>query len=125
MALSVEKGEQHILVKVTDKELSNKTIQAIQEKILHLWEDSNDNVVLYFPELEVEAPNGMSFMKDLSDQAQEKGCSLIIAGNNSALTHFAEENQISHAPSREEAVDLVFLEGIERGFNEEDESGLL
>lgn len=120
MAINTENGEKHVLVKVDDATLTDDLIQSIQSSVLKLWEKSNDNIVLFFTQFQADSPEGMGFLKDLSDQATEKGCSLVIAGDNEALRTFADENEISHAPTREEAVDLVFIEGIEREFNEGD-----
>lgn len=123
MPISTEEGEKHLLVKVEDESLNNEVIEAIQEKVLSLWENNHQNVVLDFPNLGVDDPTGMNFLKDLSDQAMENGCSLVLAGSNKALQHFAEENVISYAGTREEAVDLVFIEGIERQLNEGEDPG--
>ncbi len=124
MPITTKEGEKHLLIKVEDAYLTDEVIQAIQEKILSLWEVQKQNMVLYFPNLDVDEPTGMSFLKDLSDQAMENGCSLVLAGSNQVLQYFADENVISYAETQEEAVDLVLIEGIERQLNEGEDPGL-
>lgn len=121
MSLSQSQGERHVLLHTSEKTLDDNIIENIQTQVLNLWEKDPENVVLDLPEITEADPGKFGFLKDLSDQALEAGCSFVIATGNQALQSYAEDQQISFAPTQAEAVDMVFIETLERGFNQEEE----
>lgn len=120
MCLFQTRGERHILLDCQASHLDDQTIQKIQQKVLSFWETEPDNVILDFPNLEEQDSGKFGFLNDLAEQAAEVGCSFVIGEGNHALSQYADEQGISYAPSKNEAVDLVFIETLERGFNEEE-----
>ena len=117
MALLQFHGERHILFQCQSISIDDQEIEQIQAEVLSSWESNPENIVLDFPNLNEEDSSKLGFLKDLSDQAQEAGCSFVLAGGNQTLQQFADDNQISYAPTQAEAVDMVFIETLERGFN--------
>jgi ABC-type transporter Mla MlaB component len=120
MCLNQIRGERHILLESDTTELNDDTIQQIQKNVLNFWEEEAQNVILDLPNLEEEDSGKFGFLNDLAEQAMEAGCSFVLSQGNQALKAYADENEISYAPSRNEAIDLVFIESLERGFNEEE-----
>jgi anti-anti-sigma regulatory factor len=120
MCLNQIRGDRHILLESSIAELNDHTIQQIQKNVLSFWEEEAQNVILDLPHLEEEDSGKFGFLNDLAEQAMEAGCSFVVCEGNQALKTYADENEISYAPSRNEAIDLVFIETLERGFNEEE-----
>lgn len=120
MCLNQIQGERHILLECSITELNDQTIQKIQKNVLSFWEEEAQNVILDLPNLKEDDSGKFGFLNDLAEQAMEGGCSFVLCQGNLALKTYADENDISYAPSRNEAVDLVFIETLERGFNEEE-----
>lgn len=119
MCLYQSNGDRHILLECPNYRLDDPAIHKIQEMVLNLWEEKPQNVILDFPYLQEEDPGKFGFLNDLAEQAAEAGCSFVLGNGNEYLRQYADDNNISYAPSKNEAVDLVFIETLERGFNEE------
>ena len=120
MPLHQSHGERHILFQCESAILEDKEIEQIQAEVLSSWEDDPENVVLDFPNLKESDSSKLGFLKDLSDHALEVSCSFVLAEGNHVLQQFADDYQISYAPTQAEAVDMVFIETLERGFNEDE-----
>ncbi len=123
MKFSVDKQEKYTLLTLGEEKLDSTISPELKSEFVNLQTTGVSSVILNLSATKYADSSGLSALLVGNRTFSENGGSFVLAG----ITPFVEKlltisqltGVLSIVPTNEEAVDLVFMQELERGFEAE------
>jgi len=123
MKFAVDKHEKYILIKLNESKLNSLITPQLKSELILINTEGQRNIILDLSMVKFADSSGLSSLligHRLCKNAE--GC-FILTGLNDAVSRLISisqlENVLSIVPTAEEAIDLVFMEEIEKELKKE------
>lgn len=125
MKFTVEKHEKYVLFKLEEAKLNSLISPKLKSELILNNSEGVRNLILDLSDVKYSDSSGLSSLLVGNRLFKGAGGSFIICGiseNVDRLIHISQlQNVLSITQSVEEAVDLLYMEELERDLNEETE----
>lgn len=126
MKFSVDKQEKHTLLTLGEEKLDSTISPELKSEFVNLQTTGVTSVILNLAATKYADSSGLSALLVGNRTFSENGGSFVLAGITpfvDKLLTISQLNNVLHiVPTNEEAVDLVIMLELERGFESEDEA---
>ena len=123
MKFTVDKHEKYILLKLNETKLNSLITPQLKSELILINTEGQRNIILDLSQIKFADSSGLSSLLVGHRLCKNASGSFIITGLNDAvyrlITISQLENVLSIVPSSKEAVDLVFMEEIEKELKKE------
>ncbi len=125
MKFTVDKHEKYVTFKLEETNLNSLIAPQLKSELVLLNSHGVKNIILDLTSVKNSDSSGLSSI--LSGHRLCKGCegSFVVCGSSEHLTRLLEitklDSVLALVPSEEEAIDIIFMEEIERELNREAE----
>ena len=123
MKFTVDKHEKYILVKLNESKLNSLVTPQLKSELIMMNTEGQRNIVLDLAQVKFADSSGLSSLLVGHRLCKNASGSFILTGLNSAVSRLITisqlENVLSIVPSTEEAIDLIFMEEIEKELKKE------
>lgn len=125
MKFTVDKHEKYVLFKLEEAKLNSLISPKLKSELILINSEGVRNLILNLSDVKYSDSSGLSSLLVGNRLFKGAGGSFIICGiseNVDRLIHISQlQNVLSITQSVEEAVDLLYMEELERNLNEETE----
>src|ERR1700743_2042936 len=123
MKFAVDKHEKYILLKLNETKLNSLITPQLKSELILINTEGQRNIILDLSQIKFADSSGLSSLLVGHRLCKNASGSFIITGLNDAvyrlITISQLENVLSIVPSTEEAIDLIFMEEIEKELKRE------
>lgn len=123
MKFSIDKHEKYVLIKLNESKLNSIISPQLKSEFILINTEGLRNVILDLSAVKYSDSSGLSSLLVGHRLCKNSDGSFIITGLNSNITRLVTisqlENVLSIVPTVEEAIDLIFMEEIERELKKE------
>ncbi|MEO7212358.1 STAS domain-containing protein [Mucilaginibacter sp.] len=123
MKYTVDKHEKYILIKLNESKLNSLITPQLKSELILINTEGQRNIVLDLSQVKFADSSGLSSLLVGHRLCKNAGGSFILTGLNDAVARLVTisqlDNVLSIVPSSEEAIDLVFMEEIEKELRRE------
>lgn len=123
MKFSIDKHEKYVLIKLNESKLNSIISPQLKSEFILTNTEGLRNVILDLSTVKYSDSSGLSSLLVGHRLCKNSEGSFIITGLNSNITRLITisqlENVLSIVPTVEEAIDLIFMEEIERELKKE------
>jgi anti-sigma B factor antagonist len=123
MKFTVDKHEKYILLKLNESKLNSLITPQLKSELILINTEGQRNIILDLSQIKFADSSGLSSLLVGHRLCKNASGSFIITGLNDAvyrlITISQLENVLSIVASSKEAVDLVFMEEIEKELKKE------
>lgn len=123
MKFSVDKHEKYILIKLNESKLNSLVTPQLKSELILINTEGQRNIILDLSQVKFADSSGLSSL--LVGHRICKGAegSFILCGLNDSVARLITisqlDNVLSIVPTCEEAIDLIFMEEIEKELKKE------
>lgn len=123
MKFSIDKHEKYVLIKLNESKLNSLISPQLKSEFILTNTEGLRNIILDLSPVKYSDSSGLSSLLVGHRLCKNADGSFIITGLNDNITRLITisqlENVLSIVPSVEEAIDLIFMEEIERELKKE------
>lgn len=123
MKFSIDKHEKYVLIKLNESKLNSLISPQLKSEFILTNTEGLRNIILDLSAVKYSDSSGLSSLLVGHRLCKNSDGSFIITGLNDNITRLITisqlENVLSIVPSVEEAIDLIFMEEIERELKKE------
>ncbi|RWY54258.1 STAS domain-containing protein [Mucilaginibacter gilvus] len=123
MKYTVDKHEKYILIKLNESKLNSLITPQLKSELILINTEGQRNIVLDLSQVKFADSSGLSSLLVGHRLCKNAGGAFILAGLNDAVARLVTisqlDNVLSIVPSSEEAIDLIFMEEIEKELRRE------
>ncbi|OOQ62026.1 STAS domain-containing protein [Mucilaginibacter pedocola] len=123
MKYTVDKHEKYILIKLNESKLNSLITPQLKSELILINTEGQRNIVLDLSQVKFADSSGLSSLLVGHRLCKNANGSFILAGLNDAVARLVTisqlDNVLSVVPSCEEAIDLIFMEEIEKELKRE------
>ena len=123
MKFTVDKHEKYILLKLNESKLNSLITPQLKSELILINTEGQRNIILDLSQVKFADSSGLSSLLVGHRLCKNAAGSFILTGLNSAVARLITISQLdsvlSVVPSSEEAIDLIFMEEIEKELKKE------
>ena len=123
MKFAVDKHEKYILIKLNESKLNSLVTPRLKSELILINTEGQRNIILDLSQIKFADSSGLSALLVGHRLCKNAEGSFILTGLNEAVSRLITisqlENVLSIVPSTEEAIDLIFMEEIEKELKKE------
>ena len=123
MKFAVDKHEKYILIKLNESKLNSLVTPQLKSELILINTEGQRNIILDLSQIKFADSSGLSALLVGHRLCKNAEGSFILTGLNDAVSRLITisqlENVLSIVPSTEEAIDLIFMEEIEKELRKE------
>ena len=123
MKFSIDKHEKYVLIKLNESKLNSLISPQLKSEFILTNTEGLRNIILDLSAVKYSDSSGLSSLLVGHRLCKNADGSFIITGLNENIQRLITisqlENVLSIVPSTEEAIDLIFMEEIERELKKE------
>jgi anti-sigma B factor antagonist len=123
MKFAVDKHEKYILIKLNESKLNSLVTPQLKSELILINTEGQRNIILDLSQIKFADSSGLSALLVGHRLCKNAEGSFILTGLNDAVSRLITisqlENVLSIVPSTEEAIDLIFMEEIEKELKKE------
>ena len=123
MKFTVDKHEKYILLKLNEPKLNSLISPQLKSELILMNTEGQRNIIFDLAQIKFADSSGLSSLLVGHRLCKNAGGSFILTGLNDAVARLITisqlDNVLSIVPSPEEAIDLVFMEEIEKELKKE------
>jgi anti-sigma B factor antagonist len=123
MKFSVDKHEKYILLKLNESKLNSLITPQLKSELILINTEGQRNMILDLSQVKFADSSGLSSLLVGHRLCKNAEGSFILTGLNSAVARLITISQLDNVltivPSCEEAIDLIFMEEIEKELKKE------
>lgn len=123
MKFAVDKHEKYILIKLNESKLNSLVTPQLKSELILINTEGQRNIILDLSQIKFADSSGLSALLVGHRLCKNAEGSFILTGLNEAVSRLITisqlENVLSIVPSTEEAIDLIFMEEIEKELKKE------
>ncbi len=125
MKYSLDKSEKYSILKITQEKLDTSTAPDYKSEFVKLQAEGISNMILDLSDVKYVDSSGLSALLVGNRCFAEAGGIFVMIGMNDHVVKLISISQLDKVlnivPTKEEAVDTVFLHEIESGLEDEEE----
>ena len=118
MKFSVDKHEKYVLIKLNESKLNSLITPQLKSELILINTEGQRNIILDLSQVKFADSSGLSSLLVGHRLCKNANGSFILSGLNDAVARLVTisqlDNVLSVVPSCEEAIDLIFMEEIEK-----------
>lgn len=118
MEISVEKNEKYVIVKLLDDKVNDNISTELKYHLIALNNDGAKNIVLDLSKVTYCDSSGLNTILAANTMCKNSSGSFVITGLNEKVKKIIHNSQLEKVllicPTVDEAIDLIFMEEIER-----------
>jgi len=123
MKFTVDKHEKYILVKLNESKLNSLVTPQLKSELILMNTEGQRNIVLDLSQVKFADSSGLSSLLVGHRLCKNSGGVFILSGLCEAVNRLIGisqlDNVLSIVPTTEEAIDLIFMEEIEKELKKE------
>nr|WP_294946846.1 STAS domain-containing protein [uncultured Mucilaginibacter sp.] len=123
MKYTVDKHEKYILIKLNESKLNSLITPQLKSELILINTEGQRNIILDLSQVKFADSSGLSSLLVGHRLCKNANGSFILSGLNDAVARLVTisqlDNVLSVVPSCEEAIDLIFMEEIEKELKRE------
>lgn len=123
MKFAVDKHEKYILIKLNESKLNSLVTPQLKSELILINTEGQRNIILDLSQVKFADSSGLSSLLVGHRLCKSAEGSFILTGLNDAVSRLITisqlENVLSIVPTTEEAIDLIFMEEIEKELKKE------
>ena len=123
MKFTVDKHEKYILLKLNETKLNSLISPQLKSELILMNTEGQRNIVLDLAQVKFADSSGLSSLLVGHRLCKNATGTFILTGLNDAVSRLITisqlDNVLSIVPTTEEAIDLVFMEEIEKELKKE------
>ena len=123
MKFTIDKHEKYVLIKLNESKLNSLISPQLKSELILINTEVLRNIVLDLSAVKYSDSSGLSSLLVGHRLCKNADGSFIITGVNDNITRLVTisqlENVLTIVPTTEEAIDLIFMEEIERELKKE------
>ena len=123
MKFSVDKHEKYILIKLNESKLNSLVTPQLKSELILINSEGQRNIVLDLSQIKFADSSGLSSLLVGHRICKAAEGSFILCGLNDSVSRLITISQLDNVltivPSSEEAIDLIFMEEIEKELKRE------
>lgn len=123
MKFSVDKHEKYVMLKLNESKLNSLITPQLKSELILINTEGQRNIVLDLSQVKFADSSGLSSLLVGHRLCKNADGSFILAGLNEAVARLINisqlESVLSIVPTVEEAIDLIFMEEIEKELKKE------
>jgi len=123
MKFSVDKHEKYVLIKLNESKLNSLITPQLKSELILINTEGQRNIILDLSQVKFADSSGLSSLLVGHRLCKNAGGSFILACLNDAVARLITisqlDNVLSIVPKCDEAIDLIFMEEIEKELKKE------
>jgi anti-sigma B factor antagonist len=123
MKFTVDKHEKYILLKLNESKLNSLITPQLKSELILTNTEGQRNIILDLSQVKFADSSGLSSLLVGHRLCKNASGSFILTGLNDAVSRLVTisqlENVLTIVPTAEEAIDLIFMEEIEKELKKE------
>ncbi len=123
MKFTVDKHEKYVLLKLNESKLNSLVTPQLKSELILINTEGQRNVILDLSQVKFADSSGLSSLLVGHRLCKNNSGTFILTGLNDAVARLVTisqlDNVLSIVPTPEEAIDLVFMEEIEKELKRE------
>lgn len=123
MKFTIDKHEKYILVKLNESKLNSLVTPQLKSELILMNTEGQRNIILDLCQVKFADSSGLSSLLVGHRLCKNSGGSFILACLSDAVARLVTisqlDNVLSIVPTTEEAIDLIFMEEIEKELKRE------
>ena len=123
MKFSVDKHEKYVLVKLNESKLNSLITPQLKSELILINTEGQRNIILDLSQVKFADSSGLSSLLVGHRLCKNATGSFILTGLNDAVSRLITipqlDNVLAIAPTTGEAIDLIFMEEIEKELKKE------
>ena len=123
MKFAVDKHEKYILIKLNESKLNSLVTPQLKSELILINTEGQRNIILDLSQIKFADSSGLSALLVGHRLCKNAEGSFILTGLNEAVSRLITisqlENVLSIVQTTEEAIDLIFMEEIEKELKKE------
>ncbi|PTQ96748.1 anti-anti-sigma factor [Mucilaginibacter yixingensis] len=123
MKFSVDKHEKYVLVKLNESKINSLVTPQLKSELILINAEGQRNIVLDLSQVKFADSSGLSSLLVGHRLCKNAEGSFILVGLNEAVSRLVTISQLdtvlSIVPTVDEAIDLIFMEEIEKELKKE------
>ncbi|HCN82125.1 MAG TPA: anti-anti-sigma factor [Sphingobacteriaceae bacterium] len=123
MKFTIDKHEKYVLIKLNESKLNSLMAPHLKSELILMNTEGQRNIILDLSAVKYSDSSGLSSLLVGHRLCKNSGGSFIITGINEIISKLVIisqlENVLTIVPKVEEAVDLIFMEEIEKELKKE------
>jgi len=123
MKFSIDKHEKYILLKLNESKLNSLVTPQLKSELIMTNTEGQRNIILDLSQVKFADSSGLSSLLVGHRLCKNAGGCFILTGLNDAVSRLVTISQLdsvlSVVRSNEEAIDLIFMEEIEKELKKE------
>ena len=126
MKFSIDKEEKYVIFKLDEEKLDSSIAPNLKSEFITLNAEGNSNIVFDLKETKYIDSSGLSAILVANRLCDNAGGGLVLFGVSEHVMKLFKISQLDSViailPSKEEAVDRIFMDQIEKELTKEDSS---
>jgi len=118
MNLSIEKNDKYVIVKLLDEKVNDNISSELKHQFIDLNNEGARNIILDLSKVSYCDSSGLNTILAGNMMCKSSNGSFVLSGLNEKVRRIIHNSQLEKVllicPTVEEAIDLVFMEEIER-----------
>ncbi len=123
MKFTIDKHEKYVLIKLNESKLNSLMAPHLKSELILMNTEGQRNIILDLSAVKYSDSSGLSSLLVGHRLCKNSGGSFIITGINEIISKLVVisqlENVLTIVPKVDEAVDLIFMEEIEKELKKE------
>lgn len=122
MKFSVDRQDKYTIIKLDEEKLDTTIAPEVKSELVKLDSDGVEHLIINLANVKYSDSSGLSALLVANRLFGEKGSFVLCAVQEHVLKLIKIsqlDKVIEITPTQEEAVDMVFMNALEKGFNEE------
>jgi anti-anti-sigma factor len=123
MKFTVDKHEKYILLKLNESKLNSLITPQLKSELILINTEGQRNIIFDLSQVKFADSSGLSSLLVGHRLCKNAAGSFILTGLNDAVARLITisqlDNVLSIVPTPEEAIDLVFMEEVEKELKKE------
>jgi len=123
MKFAIDKHEKYILIKLNESKLNSLVTPQLKSELILINTEGQRNIILDLSQVKFADSSGLSSLLVGHRLCKNAEGSFILTGLNDAVSRLITisqlDNVLSVVQSTEEAIDLIFMEEIEKELKKE------
>ncbi len=122
MKFSVDREEKYTIITLDEEKLDSSIAPDVKSEMVKLDTDGVESLIINLSKVKYSDSSGLSALLVANRLFNEKGSFVLCCVQEHVLKLIKIsqlDKVIEITPTQEEAVDMIFMNAIEKGFNEE------
>src|SRR6201995_2256722 len=123
MKFTVDKHEKYVLLKLNESKLNSLVTPQLKSELILINTEGQRNIIMDLSQIKFADSSGLSSLLVGHRLCKNASGVFILSGLNDAVSRLISISQLdsvlSIVPSTEEAIDLVFMEEVEKQLKKE------